>query len=115
MAFKIIIEYHKKFLSIIFLNVVETFFLFLTQGQAVYLVPTEGRVGSVRQSALVVDVIHNTRWQHWVVVVSIPVLGGLVLQTVPPASTVRKTNTVYSTIKYRVSICVLDIIMFVSK
>lgn len=88
-----------------------------TRSDRVYLFSTEGGVGSVRQSALVVDVIHYTRWQHRVVVIRVSVLGGLVLQTVPPASTVCAKQKQYKhhQIYYRVSICVLDISMFVSK
>lgn len=91
MTLKIIIEYHKYFYRLFSLpvNVVGTNFMFSdTRSNRVYLFPTEGGVGSVRQSALMVDVIHDTRWQHRVVVIRVSVLGGLVLQTVPPASTV---------------------------
>lgn len=91
MTLKIILEYHKYFYRLFSLpvNLVGTIFMFSdTRSDRVYLFSTEGRVRSVRQSALVVYVIHNTRWQHRVVVVPVSVLGWLVLQTVPPASTV---------------------------
>lgn len=91
MTLKIILEYHKYFYRLFSLpvNLVGTIFMFSdTRSDRVYLFSTEGRVGSVRQSALVVDVIHDARWQHRVVVIRVSVLGGLVLQTVPPASTV---------------------------
>lgn len=71
-----------------------------TRSDRVYLFPTEGRVGSVRQSALVVDVIHDARWQHRVVVIRVSVLGGLVLQTVPPASTVCAKQEQYKQYKH---------------